>query len=280
MEEVQKKPAELSIASPAGGVNERFRKRASESDLQSVLDFTALMARNQTKGLTKGASTAAGNDYVVRGRASRAARQARRVVTGLEAAGAEVGMVEEVEEVHAELHAEALFEVPVLDHLYVEDPGIGAVANTAGSHLGVCSAKMIADQSERCRIQDLAAAHTGIAIDAGNERAVVVVEPGPDKGVQVKTRRIRDRSRSACEHAERRSGFHGDDAVDFPPADCVLGNCAVIGELGQEVDFIGHEDVRPVDVRIAFVEGAVAQVCCGFLIDAAGRVIQLTLPME
>src|SRR5260370_21978802 len=163
------------------------------------------------------------------------------IVVG-QAVGVEVRMVEEVEEVNAELHAIVFLEVPVLGQLHINVPGIRAKASATSHHLGISSAKMVANQGEGCGVQDLIAVGLVIAADASSKWPIVGGKSRSDKGVQ----RAADinciprhgvgigkssAARTAREHAQGCSRFDGQDAVKFPSAQSVLDERTLLQEF-------------------------------------------------
>src|ERR1700686_1439997 len=100
-----------------------------------------------------------GRDYVVGGSASRlgsAAQQAGRVeALGFEVAAVEIRMVEQVEEVQAEFHAEAFLECLVIRKLRNK---VAIVRTEAIAAWGVSDVPHgVADQSEGSRVHNLPA---------------------------------------------------------------------------------------------------------------------------
>jgi len=87
------------------------------------------------------------------------------VARSLQIAAVEVGVIEEVEEVHAELDPETFLHVPVLRQLGIHVCGWRAEAGTAGRQVGGEGPNRIPDQGEVVRVQDLVLASPGIAAD-------------------------------------------------------------------------------------------------------------------
>ena len=80
----------------------------------------------------------------------------------------------------------------------------------------------------------------------------------------------RSSSARAAGHRQGGTRLNRDDAVQFPSPDSVLSKSSIVGEFRQVVDFVGHKNVRPVDIRVATIQTGVSQVSYHFLVRTAG----------
>ena len=102
-------------------------------------------------------------------------RHATVVARPFQISALKVGVIEQIEEVHAEFQVIALMNLPVLGQLHVDVAGIGAGTRSATG----CTdrADLITNKGERVRIEELIAVCPGVAIDTGCIRPLIVAEP-------------------------------------------------------------------------------------------------------
>lgn len=83
-------------------------------------------------------------------------------------------MIEDVEEIHAELDVVVVAELPIFGELHIKVPGAGAMAPSPAC----CAhgAQLVADQSERVWIEDLIPVLARVAVNACSIRAFIIAE--------------------------------------------------------------------------------------------------------
>src|SRR5262249_28189576 len=95
-------------------------------------------------------------------------------------------------------------------------------------------------------------------------------EAGSDKRVKAAS------ASSACtvrKHAEGRATLYGYDAIQFPSTECFTNERRLVRQLRKIIDLVGYEDMRPVDIRVSFVQTRVGLVSDGFLVYGTRRIV-------
>ncbi len=214
---------------------------------------------------------------MARGRVRSCHRAAVDRLNGSLRGGAEVRMVEEVEEVKVELDLQPFFDLPVLTDGEVSVVEVGATAEASRLNVGRQCAERIADERKGSAIGNGVRATAGDAALAREKRTLRRGKAGlGERAVLVEL--------AAC--ARDQVGFvrtliegevvavlRGDDAGGFPSAEHVALDEVGTLQLGQVVGCVGYEHVRTVDVRGAVVETRVRIVGACLLANAAAGVV-------